>query len=478
MADEHVFGTVVGVLMLIIYTCLYLFYIPKFYENRDEYPIKARQPMLVLVGSAIMYSFVVILCFQRMYSENFPCILNIWVTNIGVMVVCFVYLWRCWVLYFKFKTAEAKIQSRHDFNETKSFFLKKQYLISGPFLVRLFGTLSMLVLTPAAFYTREKYHDLKDCAGKDMEDEYPKYVLMAFAFVCFLAFSTFAIFLLRDVNDSFYIRLELQRTGISCCILIVWVLFFIVKPLAEVNQTVPVTTICVFILSICVFIFSIIQPLKRVRITTHTNREVKTLKDVLTNPESVDALELFLKKEFSVENILFWEDVLRYKLICKRKSVDEQKKRANDLYCKYIDDDGDCQVNLIHKTKISIKSFLSERANNFAPPELLKQQTTLDAVRNIAHSTRTDLILRAEICAEAGAYIDEVCVEDNKGGSPQRMLDEEMDGPGSCFDNAASEVYLLIKTDSLQRFLSSEEFMRFQQKQKDNAVVDNELCST
>jgi hypothetical protein len=54
-----------------------------FYKRRDIQPIKARSPILVLVTDVILILYVMLLCFQRIFFNDYPCWLNMWSAYIG-----------------------------------------------------------------------------------------------------------------------------------------------------------------------------------------------------------------------------------------------------------------------------------------------------------------------------------------------------------------------------------------------------------
>jgi hypothetical protein len=51
------------------------------------------------------------LCMQRIIGDGWPCLLNLWSSWVGSIVLCNVFVWRCWVLFFKFKLTEQRIRN-------------------------------------------------------------------------------------------------------------------------------------------------------------------------------------------------------------------------------------------------------------------------------------------------------------------------------------------------------------------------------
>jgi len=84
---------------------------------------------------------------------------------------------------------------------------------------------------------------------------------------------------------------------------------------------------------------------------------------VLNDEKAYSALKNFLQKEFSVENILFWSAVEKYKTI---DSVEKRKEAANIIFETFLIADAQYEINLSHCTKEeTVKSMEQSCKNNF-----------------------------------------------------------------------------------------------------------------
>ncbi len=66
-----------------------------FWRNRDIQPIRARSPLLVVITDIILFLYTLLLCIQRIMTNDYPCILNLWSGYVGTIVLFNSYLWRC-----------------------------------------------------------------------------------------------------------------------------------------------------------------------------------------------------------------------------------------------------------------------------------------------------------------------------------------------------------------------------------------------
>lgn len=66
-----------------------------FWQRRDKQPIKAREPLLVVLTDVVLLVYLVLLCLQRIVRDSYPCLLNLWNGYIGTIILLNTYLWRC-----------------------------------------------------------------------------------------------------------------------------------------------------------------------------------------------------------------------------------------------------------------------------------------------------------------------------------------------------------------------------------------------
>jgi len=122
MAQDWNTSAIFGVVWLCIFLPPHLVGVLLFWKNRNVQPITSRLPGLVVSCDLVLLGFELLLCIQRIFSNSYPCLLNLWSGFIGLIVLFNTYMWRCWVLYFIFGITQERIQNM---TKSESFFFKK-----------------------------------------------------------------------------------------------------------------------------------------------------------------------------------------------------------------------------------------------------------------------------------------------------------------------------------------------------------------
>eukprot|EP01083_Nonionella_stella_P193614 714879_1 len=83
-----------------------------FWRRREIQPIKARHPTLVLLSGIALSVWPIILAFQRIYSDDFPCWLHLWTAYVGTAIVLSVYVVRAFFLYANYNLTSFMSEAR------------------------------------------------------------------------------------------------------------------------------------------------------------------------------------------------------------------------------------------------------------------------------------------------------------------------------------------------------------------------------
>jgi hypothetical protein len=97
--------------------------------------------------------------------------------------------------------------------------------------------------------------------------------------------------------------------------------------------------------------------------------ELKKFNVFLASPLAVEHFQLFLRDEFSVENILFWKEASAFSQNFapsdgqgkeSKHNEEDMFKTATGLYTRYVDPDGLCALNLPHDMIAELEAVFSK----------------------------------------------------------------------------------------------------------------------
>lgn len=362
-----------GVAWLVIFVPLAVYSTWLFWKRREIQPIKARNPNIVVVNDAVLIVFIVTVCFQRIFSKEYPCVLNLWSGWIGLLVIFTSYLWRGWLLYFVYNLAIARLNMKK--LQDIPFFVRNRHYASGPFLIRFFGAICVILMMPCAVLTAGP-HGQGIISGKGdgpgCPTEWGPLAMALIVGVYILAFM-YLSFNLKSVNDNFQIKSELKITGLVACVGVVGWTVFNLDRFESLNDSFPLSTLMLLVSGTTVFVMSTVIPLKRSYLEGEhmdtgpvlDSSSLSSLKDIIAQEAGRANFEQFLVKEFSVENMLFWREVNDFENSLNavdttgmdvlnpvhNEEVSEDKfeellEQARQIYENYIEDDSFKQVNL------------------------------------------------------------------------------------------------------------------------------------
>ena len=170
----------------------------------------------------------------------------------------------------------------------------------------------------------------------------------------------FAGFKMKQTYESLRIRWELVWAArVSILGLVLWVLTHSITAISNVNKKhFPISAVVILCILFCLQALTIWLPLLwsyeaewAAKRTTQqlAEQSIGSLDQCLLDPKATKLFKAFLETEFSVENLLFYQDVETFRteyqqLIAKGDNKKLLFKRALDLYVLYIADEAPLQV--------------------------------------------------------------------------------------------------------------------------------------
>jgi len=314
--------------------------------------------------------------------------------------------------------------------------VNRRWLISGAFAWKSLGTLTVLMIFPCGILTSVNRR-LPGLSGDSCSRDWGDYILGIYAFFYACVFLLFA-YKLREVVDGFWLKPEMRLTGVLA--IIVWIPWLIFNgPLVGPNNTVfPFSTLVLVIGGSICFIASTLWPLYRsleppVTDMDNVPEDISSLRGLLAHKSGVASFKKFLTKEFSVENILFYEEIEEYR-VKKGRGVDDEElvSEAQRLYAKYIIVDSPFQVNLpdpiVRDLEGKLKDLFSKSGYEGAPipPSPVRMNSIGGHHREVSES----------------------------------LLPHQRDVP-TLFDKSQENIFKLMSTDSFPRYQRSEDYRVF-----------------
>ena len=411
-----------------------------FYLRRDYQPIKARSPALVVITDAILILYAFVLCIQRIIDDEYPCLLNVWSSYIGTLILLNCYVIRCMILSFKyFITQEMLRAGGHKALDESNFFVRNRKWGDLGALSRAFGLLTFFLLIPPLVLTLT-VEEVRNENGDGCEKRWGDVVLAGY-FAGYLIIFVFFGWNLRSVVDGFKIKEELRFTGIVGIVAVIpW---FIFNSLLEKvnNEVFPFSTLVLLLTIIVAFAASTFWPLYRSlfrppAVSLNVPENINTLEGLLSDDEGFTSFKEFLSKEFSVENLLFWKEVDLYrKKKARGADATELLPEAQSIYAKYIIPHSPYEVNLPGHIVKDLQKDLKEKfmgSTDDSRAAILRDASGLES-----ENVRIDLAITPTI-----------------------------------FDAAAKNIFNLMETDSYQRYVVSDEYQRLTDHY-DNLAVKN-----
>jgi len=281
-----------------------------FFLRRDVQPIKARQPLLVIITDIIFMLYILIVCLQRAGLNDYPCWLFLWAEYVGSIMIGNAYVWRCWNLYFSFNLTQHKLNNT-DMSTLPEYF-RSRYYVSNEFFAKIsFFTILVLISPCIAATVTESASSQTTATTVNCPFSWAKIVIGVIT-VMYASLLLFFAYHLKSVADGFQIKTELKLSGaITFSALVPWVIFN-QKAYSNIGNGFPWSTLALVCALIGLLCTSTIYPLFRSLykppkiISDDLPESLDMLAPLISTKEGFDSFRKFLTNEFSVENLLFF----------------------------------------------------------------------------------------------------------------------------------------------------------------------------
>lgn len=307
----------------IIITGLMMYF---FYRKSHLHPIKKRNPSLVL-----LMNFLIILSIigEIMDNRSIKCIYYIILFIVGTNASLFVYMIRSWILLFKLGLAR-NIAVYNEFN-ISGWYIRNRRFISLKFIIFvsfIFSLLNLIIIL------RLSNIPCKNVNSSIVVVNFTNCILGIFM-MCFIIFKS-----TKYKDDLYDIKKEILYIGFTTSI--TTILYFIISTIS-LSRDINYYLYYIFrIITISIVTsISLIYPIKKSYKVVERDIEI-SLSNYLENKDNFDLFILFLGREFSSENLLFWRAVN----IFNKEPNHKKKKLFKIIMKKYILDNSYLQINI------------------------------------------------------------------------------------------------------------------------------------
>jgi len=357
------------VVHLVVYEVASLVFTVWFWRRKDLQPIKARKPYFIVFANAVGALTFLVNSLNRILPHA-PCPARVF-ANYATAWYYSVYAIRAFTLWFKFElAAEITSHLQHD-QVSSSWFARHKAWIKSRGLLAIASVVTIVIFVPFGllFVRGECSVQLGNWVS-------------VFHYSLLLLFYVVFVVQFRKELDFFWLKTELVLTLIAgvlaACI---WVPFGFL-----IETEFPVATLASLWLQILGLCFSTVYPLylsyrhdtedKRLLrpSTTRSSISLVDLSPILSHPAGFKAFEQFLKGEFALESLYFWNSVkeFRQKLAETTDWTDDLKKeslqKAEELYSEFVKKGAVYEINISFVRKNEILTNL-ESIQRMCPSE-------------------------------------------------------------------------------------------------------------
>jgi hypothetical protein len=309
------------------------------------------------------------------------------------------------------------------------------------FIVGIFVVPGLVVLALSLynnFYACQVERNQFDCISKIVFPQRLNALVTMFVQVCF---SYLAIFALRNFSESLEIKKEMKLKAIAFHLLLVLLLIEILSFFHFRNEIENVFGFNIFgllwsVIPVYLFIYSstyfVVAKILKSKADIEkfcSNTEQEKLLQILETCEGFDRFKSFLEKEFSAENILFWEMVENYKT---------GSAEANTIYSTFVTNEAPLSINISHNTRNVLIHHFSTKKNGLKTRFFENGQNPLIrffSSKFMKNTSANDTFQQLESPISASSSVKSTDIEDR-----------------SIFNKAQSEIIRLLANDSFQRF--------------------------
>ena len=294
--------------------------------------------------------------------------------------------YRCLILWYKFGLQNIMINGHQNTRKdrTVSYLQRHQFLVSTKFVLLFFyvGVFVFFVSLALIIYFLDPTEDIYGCY------RHGGYLMMEIEGGIALGMIIFSIWLLWNTEDAYLIKVELGA------LLFLGTPFFLVWAVSAVLQWTGLLLSMFWhsVIEVVFILCSLYIPLIGSFLYTRVFHRYKVLKsEPSTDPATqIDAIishpllrsdfELFCQKTWSVENLLFYLSVRRYKTLPPEQLLDEARK----MHADYIAEGSILQINLVMGDREAINERVMEEK---ADASLFKE-----AEQHVIHLLRFSII--------------------------------------------------------------------------------------
>eukprot|EP01083_Nonionella_stella_P123156 370959_1 len=410
-------------------------------------PIKAREPFLIIVSSICEILWTTLLCLQRVYSDTYPCLIQLWTAFLGGIVLFNVYMLRAFMLYLNFNLTRSRVQMRQNANFMLGSIgadsiasrshrpllrvpidnldrVKMKHTFFGNIQRKMtvknvcaFQTLCAIVLLFAPLGFTMAFDDLRIHRGDDCFRAWhgAAWVLACYSVVYLVIFIFIGIELLGKF-DAFGIKNELKWVGLCClpCIVVWYPLNNIPDAyFHDFNKRVPISTLVLlggvaFAFTVSTFIPLLQSCHEKPEQTADKPESIDTLQKLMLSREGAQSFHNYMTDEFAVQHLYFFADVealavrrQRYKKRgLNRKRVEKFVEICLQFYDIYIGPEADLVINIGKRQKAPITALVANLRRNRFPAQV---QLTND--RSIgAEAEAVDIIMEIFLKIQREVY--------------------------------------------------------------------------
>eukprot|EP01113_Clastostelium_recurvatum_P031314 TRINITY_DN3897_c0_g1_i1.p1 TRINITY_DN3897_c0_g1~~TRINITY_DN3897_c0_g1_i1.p1 ORF type:complete len:471 (+),score=135.89 TRINITY_DN3897_c0_g1_i1:181-1593(+) len=389
---------------------IYLGMVLVFYLRRNRQPIKARSPLLLICSALAGFLLLVYMALRTVISDLIPCPTTYYVAIFFFILYFIPWLMRCYRLYrvFDFNVAKSNMFSMPLLSTTVSSYssssssstapmtlkgrnedeehspskdefqriIDKRATLTEMYMLRLLFIImiAVAVILGALHAGLSTTHLATGTAGCNITERWTVLAVSALVVLMVIVF-IFLVFKMKYVSDAFSINNELK---LVCLIATLFVTVNLVLMSLD-DYAWPKTPYIGYItgsLVICGLLISVGWPLwrsffpkkggddmqlKQLGDDTFTlpprNPDFFVFVEFLKDPEARRSFQEFLVNEFSVENILFWQDVQTFRLSGDNPA--DLQRISDELVSKYVNNGSPMQINVSSTTNTAIKRVVS-----------------------------------------------------------------------------------------------------------------------
>eukprot|EP01083_Nonionella_stella_P059031 154512_1 len=327
--------------------------------RRNAHPLKGRNFLPLICSQVLLVILLIAQTSEKVFGDKIPCALDFLCVDSLYFAVFTLYGLRVYLLWNANKVAKeanACAAARISCPNPKLNYIEKRWLRSRWFQAILCLSAMAVQLVPSIIFAiRSKDLHYSEC--KELRQSFVPY-FMGFTLL-WAIFYCVASFTVVSINDVFFLRNELFVVGVLLTFEgIALPVAFSFLPLGDLHIILFMTTIHISLL----YFSSILPALHTFRPPCHKIQEKllpKSLNSLLATEKGANSFRKHLMKEFSVENIQFYEAVDEFRETSFSGNLLHMYTSANKINQKYIKPGSPMEVNISSKKR----SLLCERIN-------------------------------------------------------------------------------------------------------------------